>query len=90
MSDELPDTIRFSDRRDEAASDTQVRCPRCNKLIFMNAQRCGHCGLHFAGEAWEFSSSARSRQAGSVFGLSRWWIVTIALALVLAIVFAYF
>jgi hypothetical protein len=85
MDEELPDTIRFADRREAAADDTTVRCPRCRKLIEMHERRCEHCGLHFAGEAWEFSPSSHSHAGWNQFGMPRWLVVIAVMSLVAAV-----
>jgi hypothetical protein len=68
MDDEEPSIIRFDANRDSADSDEQVRCPRCNKWIVMHDTRGEHCGLHFQGEAWEFSPSTRGVGGGGCSG----------------------
>lgn len=86
MSDDDPGTVNFEERRRSAVADERVRCPRCNKLILMHEVRCEHCGLHFAGEAWQFSPSTAPRTASS---RSRWLTLAIVTVLLVALVLAY-
>ena len=66
--------LNFEARRESAATDSTVQCPRCKKRIFMRDVRCEHCGLNFDGEAWEFSPSTVNRVQPSFFGIPRWLI----------------
>lgn len=88
MSDDDRETINFEDRRRFAETDERVCCPRCNKFIFMHEVRCEHCGLHFAGDAWQFSPSTSS-QARSSRWQSRWLTAAIVAAILVALVLAY-
>jgi endogenous inhibitor of DNA gyrase (YacG/DUF329 family) len=56
---------------DDAEGDT-VACARCGRMVWAQAQRCPHCGVHFAGEAWEFRPAGARRWGG----LPRWAVVT--------------
>ena len=62
----------------EDGGDT-VPCARCGQEVWEGAERCPHCGVHFAGEAWEFASAGGKGRAR----LPRWVVVT---AWVLAVV----
>ena len=37
-----------------------VPCARCGKPVWTYAQRCQHCGVHFAGEAWQFKPAGEA------------------------------
>jgi hypothetical protein len=89
MTDEEPSILRFNANRDSAESDERVRCPRCGKWIYMHDTRCEHCGLHFQGEAWEFSPSTRGSGSSALLGMPRWLVVAIAVLLLIAIALTY-
>lgn len=89
MTNEEPSILRFDTNRDSAGNDERVRCPRCGKWILMHATRCEHCGLHFQGEAWEFSPSTRGSPSSAFLGMPRWLVVAIAVVTLLAIALAY-
>lgn len=46
---------------DRATSDDHepevVQCPKCGKAIWAYARKCPKCGIHFAGEAWQFADN---------------------------------
>jgi hypothetical protein len=50
----------------------EVPCSSCGKAVWVRAERCPHCGVHFAGEAWEFAEAGVRRGSG----LPRWAVVT--------------
>jgi len=80
MDDSDPDIISFQQRSRQVDLDTTVRCPRCNRLILMNATSCEYCGVHFNGEAWQFSPSTKQTIV-SDGRLSKWVIAVIVLIL---------
>ena len=82
--------INFERHRESAAADNRVRCPRCKKFIFMHDVKCEHCGMHFIGEAWQFSPTTRAGRAVSVMGMPKWLVAFIVLALVVLVLFAWF
>lgn len=43
-----------------------VRCVSCGRMLFARADRCHHCGVHFAGEAWQ-------QQIAGEAGPRAWW-----------------
>ncbi len=88
MDEEEPSIINFGASRDSADSDDQVRCPRCKKFVFLHDTRCEHCGLHFQGEAWQFSPSTRNSTSSIFLGMPRWLIAAITIAAPIAIAFA--
>ena len=81
MTDDPP-VLEFEEHREEAASDNRVRCPKCNKRIYMHETRCPYCVIHFEGEAWEFSPLTLQSAKAGAFGLPNWLIAVVA-ALVL-------
>jgi hypothetical protein len=86
MSEEDPPLLNFEARRESAAADPMVRCPRCGKRIHMYADRCEYCGLHFDGEAWEFSPSTLNPGQPSFFGMPRWLVPLIVLGVLIGFV----
>jgi DNA-directed RNA polymerase subunit RPC12/RpoP len=78
--EEDPAVVSFEARRESAAADPMVRCPRCGKRIHMYDVRCEHCGLHFDGEAWEFSPSTLHPARPSFFGMPRWLVPLVVIA----------
>jgi predicted amidophosphoribosyltransferase len=68
-------------RRDDNPS--LVPCARCGKRILATATRCPECGVHFQGEAQEFTHASEREPAGS--GTPAWMTV-VAVLLLLAIV----
>ena len=49
--------IDFDEARRKREQDpTRVRCAHCRRWIAMDATRCTHCGVHFNGEAFQFSA----------------------------------
>ncbi len=73
---------RFEDyRREPDPEPERVPCARCGKLIDMHARRCEFCGVHFGGEAFEFSHPSEEPEGGSSAG---WFYVVGAVLLGLA------
>ena len=63
MTDEPLNLDQFRQRlRDEDL----VRCPRCRHLVSAVSTRCEHCGVHFEGEAHEFTARPRERERHSL------------------------
>ena len=60
---------------DDDLSET-TPCARCGKDIWVYAQRCNHCGVHFSGEAWQFAPPGEAKAPAS----GRWWRWVAALA----------
>lgn len=87
--DEEPSIINFEASRESAESDMLVRCPRCNKLVFMHDVRCEHCGIHFHGEAWEFSPSTRTSKSSTLAWMPRWFVIVAVIVTLLALLLAY-
>jgi uncharacterized membrane protein YvbJ len=56
----MADNVRkFGEHRRRREDDpTRVRCARCGKLIPMAATRCPECGVHFQGQAFQFSHAS--------------------------------
>jgi hypothetical protein len=67
--------------RGEAAT-----CPRCGQAVWDYARRCPHCGVHFAGEAWEFKSPSPLHRSRSRRGVILVVVGLMVLALLLAVV----
>ena len=82
--------INFEQNRKSAEADNRARCARCKKFIFMHDVKCEHCGMHFNGEAWQFSPSTKSHRSASVMGIPRWLMVLAAIALLAVMFLAYF
>jgi hypothetical protein len=50
------DPLNFEEaRRKRDANPSLVPCARCGKCIVATATRCPECGVHFAGQAQDFS-----------------------------------
>lgn len=65
-------------RRDDNPS--LVLCARCGKRILATATRCPECGIHFQGEAQEFThESERKPKVGAPA-----WVIVLAVLLLLA------
>ena len=78
------DVLRFDDFEPPREKDASlVRCARCGKLILASSTRCSECGIHFQGEAQDFTHPTESLRAT---GRHRSWIVAVALLLVVALV----
>jgi hypothetical protein len=77
MSDEPLKFEEHRRRRDENAS--VIRCFRCKKWIVATATRCPECGVHFQGEAQDFSRE-NGKSGGS---RSPTWVVVVAVLLLL-------
>jgi hypothetical protein len=85
MSDEVLSFEEYRRRQEENAS--LVRCARCGKMILATAVRCPECGVHFQGEAQEFTHPSEREPEGRP--VPAWWIVVaviLAAALVLGAV----
>jgi hypothetical protein len=80
MADDVLNFEEHRRRREENA--TLVRCARCGKMIAASATRCPECGVHFQGEAQDFTHP--SEQGTGDGRLSRWWVV-VAVILVAAL-----
>ena len=49
-------TVDFETWKRRSGDDpNKVRCARCGAWIFARANRCPKCGVHFDGEAFQFS-----------------------------------
>jgi hypothetical protein len=81
MSDELLSFEEYRRRRDE--NPDRVRCARCGKSILATVIRCPECGVHFQGEAYEFTHPS---QRGSGRTRTRRWVVAVAVVLLAALV----
>ncbi len=57
-------------------SDT-TPCARCGEEIWAYSQRCHHCGLHFSGEAWQFTPAGEAQAP-----VRQWWRWVAALVVV--------
>ena len=69
--------------------DLHVKCPRCGKSNFMHDRKCQHCGLWFAGDAFQFapSDAPPDRRRAFVLKIILWYLVAVAVFLVIAVVF---
>jgi hypothetical protein len=75
MSDDLLSFEEHRQRRDE----NSVRCTRCGRFIPATAIRCPECGVHFQGEAYDFTHPA---DRGAVGGrMARWTVVVVSILL---------
>lgn len=81
MDEPDPPIISFSERSKHVGVDSTVRCSRCNKLILMHSTQCEHCGIHFSGEAWEFSPSTEI-EAAPPGRISKWVIAVVVFILI--------
>ena len=67
MADEP--TLNFEEYRRRADADpNRVRCAKCGTRIPMDATRCPECGVHFQGEAFQFTYAADAEPRRSVRG----------------------
>jgi hypothetical protein len=66
-------------KRDENSS--LVPCARCGKRILATATRCSACGIHFLGEAQEFTHES---ERGASPGGAPMWVMILAVFLLLA------
>lgn len=89
MDDDEPPITKFDADRAADDLDTQVRCPRCNKRMFMHATRCPHCSVNFNGEAWQFSPSMQQPSSPRFFGIPRWLVAAIVIVVVFSLLLAY-
>ncbi len=87
MEDSEPPTISFTERSKQLSLDSTVRCSRCNKLILMHSTRCEHCGIHFSGEAWQFSPSSEIN-VRQVSRASK-WLITILVFVIVSMLLLY-
>jgi hypothetical protein len=72
-------------RRKRDENPSLVPCARCGKRIFATATRCPECGIHFQGEAQEFTHNSE-RELGS--GSTPTWVIVLAALLLLAMLIA--
>lgn len=70
-------------RRQREENASVVRCVRCGRWIVATATRCPECGVHFQGEAQDFSHPSE-RPTGS--GTPSWVVVVVILLLVALVV----
>jgi predicted amidophosphoribosyltransferase len=77
MSDDPLSFEQHRRRREENAS--LVRCARCGKSILVTLTRCPQCGVHFQGEAQDFSHESEQPAAGRSL-----WFVAAAIVLLIA------
>lgn len=84
MSDNLLNFEEHRRRREESPS--LVRCAHCGEPILATVTRCPECGVHFQGEAYEFSHPSALEQ-GDESGLSTRMLIFLLLltALVLGV-----
>lgn len=66
-------------RRRRDKNPSLVPCARCGKKILATATRCPECGVHFQGEAQEFTHVSEREAPNS--GAPVWTIVLAALLL---------
>jgi len=65
-------------RREENAST--VRCVKCGEWIVATVTRCPECGVHFQGEAQDFSHP--SERLADQSGFPKWVVIVAVLLLV--------
>ena len=78
MDDEPLSFEEHRRRREENAGT--VRCARCGLWIVATATRCPECGVHFHGEAQEFSHPSEGSR--TVPGLRLWLVAVVVFLLV--------
>ena len=88
VSDE--NLLNFEEHRRRAEADPhRVRCARCGKPIPMNATRCPECGVHFRGEAFQFTHAAEAEPGEVKLGTRGLVLLAVILAaVVLAVALA--
>ncbi|HJZ54942.1 MAG TPA: hypothetical protein VKE74_08275 [Gemmataceae bacterium] len=82
MSDEPLSFEEHRKRQEENAST--VRCAKCGKWIVATATRCPECGVHFQGEAQDFTHPSEQEAEGR--GVPTWVHVIAALLLLAMLV----
>lgn len=80
MDDEPLNFEEHRRRREENAST--VRCARCGEWIVATATRCPECGIHFQGEAQEFTHPSETPQTNAELPA---WVIALAVLLLAAI-----
>jgi uncharacterized membrane protein YvbJ len=77
------------DRDDDRGPELHVKCPRCGKSNFMHDRKCEHCGLWFAGEAFQFAprDAIPNRRRILVLKIILWYFVAVAAFIAIAVVF---
>jgi predicted amidophosphoribosyltransferase len=58
-------------------------CARCGKLILATTTRCPECGVHFQGEAGDFTHPFQRDASGRRLPM---WVVVAAVLLIIAVV----
>jgi hypothetical protein len=80
MSDDI---LNFEERRRERDEDLNLsRCAHCGKMIVATSIRCPECGVHFQGEAQDFTQADKS---GGPRRARRTWVVAATVIIVLAL-----
>ena len=79
MDDETLNFEEHRRRREQNAST--VRCARCGEWIVATATQCSECGVHFQGEAQEFTHPSEQPRTGA--GLPA-WVAAVAVLLLVA------
>ena len=76
--------LRISDYESDEPDEMSVKCARCGKLIYRHATQCEFCGVHFSGQAYEFThpSEAASHR---VSPLVKWGMIIVVALLIIAI-----
>ena len=75
------DILSFEDHRRHRDDDDLVRCARCGKKILATVLRCPECGVHFQGEAQDFSHPSEGGKTDRPL-----WIIIVALVLLFILV----
>jgi predicted amidophosphoribosyltransferase len=84
MSDESKPLNFEEHRRKRDENPSLVPCARCGKRILATATRCPECGVHFQGEAQEFTHVSEREAPKS--GLPM-WVLLLAVLLLFAMLF---
>jgi hypothetical protein len=73
--------LNFEERRRRREENpSTVRCARCGEWIVATATRCPECGVHFQGEAQEFTHPSEQHRASA--GRPAWFVALTVLLLV--------
>jgi hypothetical protein len=80
VEDSTDEPLSFEEhQRKRDANPSLVPCAKCGKRILATATRCPECGIHFQGQAQEFTHESESEPATN--GTPKWVIVVAVLLL---------
>lgn len=71
--------FRISDYSDDEPEEMNVKCAKCGKLIYRHATSCEYCGIHFSGDAYEFTHSCETASTRTSSWVRWGWIILVLL-----------